>query len=701
MQIRIENLHHYVQNLLNYPNLKDAEEIIEFLNELNFLHLLQIEGIREDVIKVFHVATDELIKIDKDVATLNKCISYLHKALSIDPLNHKSQELFKLCHIHLVLLNEEKRQENIDILSNILTVQPCDAQIQFIIGSMYMKQNNRQKALEHLKLALGLCSEKELKINILYCLGEVSFANNDNYVCRYYLMEAHKINENHPDVNNFLGMVYNNLGEVDKSIKHFERSLLHSNSSSSAIINMNLGTAYTHKIEFTKAIEYFNKALECNPLLVTALQNKLFNLNYIIHTIKDPMYLFELHKDINKFYPRVVIDYRESLPNYVPKTCEHNKLKIAFISSEFIYNGMCGVVSYYLNSIFKYMDRNKFDITCYSLKPITDVQTIHSNVTWKFIKGMVTDELKTLIINDGIDILFDLASHTGEDRLDVFAERAAPIQISYCGYPNTTGLASMDYHIVDRYCDSDGITPGPGGIVRPSTQKYYTEKLIFMDHCFLSYTPYVSALPELDIQPTIRNGYLTIGTFNKFNKINQYVVDVWENILESCPDVRLFVKSKEFKTPAVKEQFLSMWKNKALCDRITLKHYCNSNTEHLLEYNNIDIALDTFPYSGTCTTCDALLMGVPVVTLFDSERQYHVQNVSSSIMINSGLSEYVALTADEYVSKIQHYACNLDKLDGLKKSVREKFIENMCNYEQFVDDFENKLLNTYNNHKWS
>ena len=692
-QITLQNIHTNIQQAIQYASLQQAEEIIEFLLTLNYL---QIDNIKEDAKNIYHFAVEQQI-VRKGT---DKCIAYLQRLLHIDPLDKKAQELFISCHIHLIA-----SASDIEILKQVLIVQPCDHRLQYILGNMYSKINDTNKALEHLKLALGLVNDDEFKVKILYSLSELYYSNNDMYLCRYYLLEAYKINPNHPDINNLLGIIYNSMGLVDKAIEHFERATIYS-VKTSAVIYMNLGTAYTHKNDYKTAIAYFDKALEHDPNLLPALQNKLFNSHYILHTLEDPMYLTNLHKTVNKFYPSVITNYKEytikkDILNWnCDKKALKTKLKIGFISGEFIYNGMCGVVSYFMASLIEHIDYDIFDIICYSLKPISDAQQIYPKACWKFVRQTSTEELKSIIRSDGVDILFDLATHTGEDRLDVFSLKAAPIQISYCGYPNTSGLASMDYHITDKYCDSDGITPGPGYIIRPSTQKYYSEKLIFMDHCFLNYTPCMQKLPDIFEQPVVKNGYLTLGCFNKFNKINESVIAVWERILESCPTLRLIVKCKEFRTPSMKIQFLDMWKNKELQKRITTLDYCDTNIDHLLEYNNIDIALDTFPYSGTCTTCDALLMGVPVVTLFDSVKQQHVQNVSSSIMANSKLSEFICLSAEQYVNKVKHYANNMHQLNGIKAVVRQLFLDNICNYKRFVDEFEDKMLQVYKEHPW-
>jgi len=358
-------------------------------------------------------------------------------------------------------------------------------------------------------------------------------------------------------------------------------------------------------------------------------------------------------------------------------------------------------VSYFMSGILKNLNYNLFDVYCYSVK-VVQLKEMYPKCNWRVVKGTSPEQLRDLIINDSIDILFDLSSQTGDNRLDTFVLKPAPIQISYCGYPNTSGLTNMDYHIIDRYTDSDGVTPGPGGIVRPSTQKYYTEKLLFMDHCFLTYTPSIGfdnlpALPE--VQPCIKNRYLTLGSFNRYNKINDSVVELWEEVLTACPNVRFVIKTKEFLTDSLKTQFIKTWKNKDLLSRIEILTYSDLYTQHLVDYNLMDVALDTFPYSGTTTSCEALLLGVPVLTLFDSKRQYHSQNVTSSLMINCGMPEYVVYSKEEYISRVKSLSENLDALRDLKQKTRKAFVEGpICKHRDFVIEFENKLIDTYKNH---
>ena len=212
----------------------------------------------------------------------------------------------------------------------------------------------------------------------------------------------------------------------------------------------------------------------------------------------------------------------------------------------------------------------------------------------------------------------------------------------------------------------------------------------------------VANIPPIpDVQPCTENGYVTFGCFNRYNKINSMVIGVWEKILQQAPTARFVIKTKEFLTPKLKQQFFDTFKDKSVLDRVVILPYSDTYQEHLLDYNKMDISLDTFPYSGTTTSCESLMMGVPILTLFDNIRHYHSQNVTTSLMKNSNLPEFVAYSQDEYISKAVQYANNALSLTNLKSKVRSSFVNGaVCDYTGFVDELEDKLISIYQNHKW-
>lgn len=702
-----------------------SQKMIRFLDEQNVFILNRYKDLfkttylisAELLIRTVGINTNRGGLSDMEKNNLHIAIAHLRKVFSVDPLNSSAKEFFKIVIMYMTIFNSNVT-ENLNMLNQILVVDPCDYQLHYNLGFMFHRANQLDSSLYHYKLALGLLelllkNEKnedtkkilnQFKIKTYNGLGSIYFTVQDRELALYYFKLAYEIDPLDPDINNQIGVVYTELRITDKAIEHYTRGIenfgrSHISTDKDMLIAsmyMNMGLVKCYECDFEGAIDGYNKALKYKPRLSLAYQNKLLDLNYISHLIDDPMYIPNLHKRINKIYPKVVTDYRESCPDYQIKkkivNCKSfeelkksgEKINIGFVSGDFI----CHPVSYFISSILKYINYDVFNVNCYSVK-VVSLNDMFKNCNWHVVKNKSPEEFKELIKSHNIDILFDLSAHTGDNRLDTFVLKPAPIQISYCGYPNSSGIKSMDYRIVDRYCDSD------------KSQKYYTEKFIFMENSFLAYTPStgIDNLPKLTEPPYKTNGYITFGCFNRYNKINQMVISSWEKILQGAPNAKFVIKTKEFSTSKLKQQFIDSFTDKSVLDRVTILPYSDTYLDHLPDYNLMDISLDTFPYSGTTTSCESLLMGVPVLTLFDNVRYYHSQNVTTSLMKNSNLAQFVCYSQEEYINRAINFANDFDKLGNLKANVRDSFLNgHVCNYTEFVDDFQNKLFITYKKH---
>jgi predicted O-linked N-acetylglucosamine transferase (SPINDLY family) len=254
---------------------------------------------------------------------------------------------------------------------------------------------------------------------------------------------------------------------------------------------------------------------------------------------------------------------------------------------------------------------------------------------WRNITGMSDEQTVELVRQDQIDILVDLAGHTSGSKLMVFACKPAPIQITYLGYPDTTGLSTMDYRLTDALADPPG-----------TTEEYHTEKLLRLPECFLSFAPPADA-PDVAPLPALTMGHVTFGCFNVLGKINPQLVEWWSRILQGVPGSRMMLKTRGLADPGARQRLLELFQYGGVSpDRIELRNWTKTRQEHLESFGQIDIALDTYPYNGTTITCEALWMGVPVITLAG---QTHVSRVGASILTNAKLSKLVAKTPDEYV----------------------------------------------------
>ncbi|GEO81005.1 tetratricopeptide repeat protein [Pararhodospirillum oryzae] len=332
-------------------------------------------------------------------------------------------------------------------------------------------------------------------------------------------------------------------------------------------------------------------------------------------------------------------------------------LRIGYVSPDFRRHS----VAFFIMPILAGHDRSRFHVTCYGMVSNPDfitreVETLAD--TWRDLTPHSPKSAAALILEDKIDILVDLAGHTGDNALLLFARKPAPVQVSYLGYPNTTGLEAMDYRLTDAYADPPGLDEDP-----------VTETLWRLPDSFLLFAR-PPEVPPVTPPPFLKNGYITFGTFNNTSKINRECVQVWQRILDATPGSRLFLKSKSFSDPGTAAVALSRLKEFGLdIDRVDTHQFVNSLYGHVECYANVDIALDTFPYNGTTTTFEALTMSVPVVSVRGTR---HSGRVGASILINLGLADrLLGDSPDDMVAKAVALANDLEALTVLRATLRD------------------------------
>jgi predicted O-linked N-acetylglucosamine transferase (SPINDLY family) len=563
-------------------------------------------------------------------------------------------------------------------LQDCLFYQPYNHTIHYNLGLMYQKTNKLENAVIHYKLAIELgktrCkSSKDLNshtINCFYGLSCVYTSIKEWPSALHFLTEGLKLSKSDPDLNNQLGVVYTELRRTDLAyaaytvaLSHYKESII-SNDLPRLLSNIyvNMGHMCSYNGSPSLSIEMYERALKSNPKSLFAFQNKLLNMNYICDT--DLETHLDEHRKINNFLTKVV-----DLPiRSVPHTGQMN---IGFVSGDFCDHP----VSYFIMPILQLLDKTKYNVFCYS-ETIIDKSRVPEGITVRPTKYVSTEDVCSQIQKDNIHILIDLAGHTAHNRLDVLAQKPAPIQMSYIGYPNTTGLDAIDYRITDRHCDDDN--------------EAMSEHLLYMPNSFLCYESKLH--PNLSKkQPYLQNGYLTFGCFNRMNKMSPSFIQLCKSLLEQFNSSKIVFKTKALLNQKVRKNFLQKFGDNA--HRIVTLDCTNTHEEHLNVYNSIDIAIDTFPYSGTTTSCEALLMGVPVLSLFSPK--CHAHNVTSSILCNSGLEFFICRNHEEFSQKIQelllrdrHYWINL------KHTVRQTFLNGkICDKITFVSDFEKVLDN--------
>ncbi len=350
------------------------------------------------------------------------------------------------------------------------------------------------------------------------------------------------------------------------------------------------------------------------------------------------------------------------------KMAKGKKLRIGYISPDFRLHA----AAYFFTPLLRDYDREHFEVFVYMAGRSDEVTRRFKafSVCWRDISNMAEIQAAEIIYNDRIDILVDLSGHTQNSCLPVLAHRPAPIQISGIGYMNTTGLSAVDYFLSDKIAMPPGETPAG-----------FTEKILRLEHSHLCYQPEtVRKMPETGrIPPSEKNGYITFGSFNNFSKVSKETLLLWREILEHVPDSKMIIKGKICSIPAGREILSQRLERIGIdMDRIELRPY---SPDYLEQYRDVDIALDTMPYTGGLTTCEALYMGVPVITLAG---RTHGERFGSSILTNAGLGELVAASEMEYVNKVCRLAESRDLLrklhGGLRETLRESRLMDSCGY---------------------
>jgi len=259
------------------------------------------------------------------------------------------------------------------------------------------------------------------------------------------------------------------------------------------------------------------------------------------------------------------------------------------------------------------------------------------------------------IRSDGIDILVDLAGHTGGNRLRVFSAKPAPVQVAWVGYPETRGLAAIDYRISDAVLDPEG------------SERFSTEKLIRLPHSFCWRSRFEAG--PVQAPPITRTGHITFGSLNQLHKMTPQVIEVWARVLRTEPRSHLFLVASALANSSVGERVAACFADAGIGrDRLVLAPTVPT-PDHLALYNQIDIALDPFPFNGHTTSCEAMWMGVPVVTLSGDQR---ASRTGASMLTVIGLPELIATTADAYVEIAVSLAHDLDRLAALRAGMRER-----------------------------
>ena len=428
-----------------------------------------------------------------------------------------------------------------------------------------------------------------------------------------------------------------------------------------------LGATLCQQGRLEDAISAHREAVSMQPDDARSHSNLLLCLNYQPGLAPD-----ELLEEHEKWGKKVTRHY--SRPSHYNQSADpERKLRIGYVSPDFRTHS----VAYFFSTLLLNHDSNEVEVWCYATTLMEDETTTRlqeASHHWRNISKLNDRQAIHQIQQDSIDILVDLAGHTAGNRLPLFAGKPAPLQITWLGYPATTGIATIDYRLTDSVADPEG------------AEHCYSEELIRLSDGFLCYTP-PAETPPVAPPPVVENGFITFGSFNNLAKINQRVIATWSELLKLLPDSRMYIKNPSLSDNATADRYLALFDLHGIpAERVMLQGLAPTMNEHLDCYRHIDISLDTFPYNGTTTTCEALYMGVPVITVTGNS---HAGRVGTSILSSLGLEESIASTQDDYIRKAAALAGDQDRLTELRLTIRSTMESSpLCKGDAFAQKME-------------
>ncbi len=461
---------------------------------------------------------------------------------------------------------------------------------------------------------------------------------------------ALEIKPDFADAHSNLGNVLRNLGQLNEAAASCRRALEIKPNHAEA--HNNLGVALNDLGQLAEAVASYRRALEIKPDFARAHSNLVLALLY--HSGNEAEVIAaELHRWSEQHGAPLA---RFILPHTNDRSPER-RLRVGYLSGDFRLHS----VAFFLLPLLEARDCGQIHVSCYSTSLRSDEVTVRLRACaddWCDLTGRSDEDIARQIREDRIDLLVDLSGHTNDNRLTVFARKPAPIQVSYLGFPEPTGLSAIDYGLTDHWADPPGATP-----------EALAERLVWLPETAWCFTP-LSGSPPVGELPAISSAQLTFGCFNSFAKVTEEMFRLWARILQQVPGSRLVLKNLAVSNASVVRRVQAFFGQQGIgAGRLELLPPMLSPVDHLKCYQRVDIALDTFPYHGTTTTCEALWMGVPVITLAGSR---HLARVGVSLLTNVKLPELVAERADEYVEKAAALARDLPRLAALRAGLRER-----------------------------
>jgi predicted O-linked N-acetylglucosamine transferase (SPINDLY family) len=574
----------------------------------------------------------------KDLRLLDEAIAAYREAIVLQPDYPEAHN-----NLGNALRSSGQLEAAVSACRRALALRPAYPEAHNNLGNVLKDQGQLDEAIAAYRRALTLRPDyAEAHNNLGTAFGQKG--QLDEAIAA--LRQAVALHPAFPEAYSNLGNAQRDKGRLDEAIAAYRQALVLQPNLAEA--HSNLGNALKEEGQLDEAITAFRRALALRPDYPEAHSNLIFCLNYSPeHDVSG------IAAEARRWNAAHAEPLRPRIKPHRNERSPQRRLRIAYISPDLREHAVARFLlpllanhDHKAHEIFAYADVAAPDATTRQLRLFTD--------HWRSIVGLSDEQVADVIRRDGIDILVDLALHTAGNRLLVFARKPAPVQVTYLAYAGTSGLSTMDYRLTDPFLDPPGSNDG-----------HYSEKSFRLPKTYWCYAP---TCPEIPVGPlsALEGRGVTFGSLNNFSKINASVLDLWLKILHAVPDSRLVLHANE---GSHRQRILDLLARAGIAPERLSFTGRRPIADYYRGYHEIDIALDPFPFAGGTTSCDALWMGVPLVTL---SGQTPVSRAGLSLLSNLGLPELVAHTAEDYVRIAVNLAGDLPRLAELRASLRAR-----------------------------
>jgi protein O-GlcNAc transferase len=573
-----------------------------------------------------------------------------HLILALEP--HHADTLHLL---GLVVFAEKQNSQAIELIQQAIALSRDNAQYHGSLGLVFFGDGQIADAIAAYQRSLSLEPDSA---DIHYNLAIAYRADNQILEAMASYRAALAQRPRFPEAMNSLGHLLLKLGRVDEAASAYSAALAMKPEFVEA--RNNLGVTMKDMGRLDESIACLEIALDYQPDCAAVHSNLIYALHY--HPKYDAEMILNAHREWEEKHAKP-----QAENTYANDPSPDRRLKIGYVSPNF--REHCQAL--FTVPLLSHHDHQAVEVFCYCDAALADTvsKELHGYADhWRDIHGVSDEKFAEMVRADRIDVLVDLTQHMANNRLPFFARHAAPVQVSWLGYPATTGLSAIDYRLTDPHLDP------------PGSDEFYSEKSFRLPDSFWCYDPRATE-PGVNELPAMKNGFVTFGCLNNFCKINNEVLRVWGDVLRAIPDSRLRLLAPP---GGSRKEVLDGLKVDP--QRVEFLEF-RPRSEYLKLYHRIDICLDTFPYNGHTTSLDSFWMGVPVVTLCG---QTSVSRAGLSQLSNLNLRELVAHGPAEFVDIAVKLANDLPRLAEIRRSLRERMVASpLMNAARFAKNIEN------------